>query len=162
MSKQYSVAGYVKLAKLWERNREEAVELHYAYFEERCRTEADTKLVDVYIDITGNKHLYKRKEMVRLLRDCQHGKIDLIWSQTRAYLAPNSEEMCFLMKYLFDMPFRIDILTDDNDRRMDTISNAENQRESLIKMAESYVNLETKEYESWCNNITKAMKELVD
>ena len=33
MEKQYRLAGYVKLAKLWEKNKEQAVELHNKYFQ---------------------------------------------------------------------------------------------------------------------------------
>jgi len=33
---------------------------------EKFKTDSDKKLVGVYIDITGNKEIYKRPEMVQL------------------------------------------------------------------------------------------------
>lgn len=34
--------------------------------------------MDVYIDITGYKETAKRPEMLRLMRDCADGKVNLI------------------------------------------------------------------------------------
>ena len=65
---------------------------------------AAARSVGVYIDITGNKEIYKRPEMVHLLQDCKKGIVNLIFSQTRAYLAANTCDFCFLLKYLFDIP----------------------------------------------------------
>jgi len=35
MSKVYRVAGYVKLAKLWQRSKEQALEYHRNYYEQK-------------------------------------------------------------------------------------------------------------------------------
>lgn len=158
--KNYRVAGYVKLAKLWERKRDQAIELHNTYFQERLSDIEGMLLQNVYIDITGNKHIYKRPEMVRLLRDCRDGEIDVIWSQTRAYLAPNSEEFCFFIKYIFDLPTRIDLITDDDDRKIDTIMDTEKQKDNLKKMAETYIGLEAKTYEVWRKKLEDSMNDL--
>ena len=80
---------------------------HSSYYAEKFKTDSDKKLVGVYIDITGNKEIYKRPEMVHLLKDCKNGSINLIFSQTRAYLAANTCDFCFLLKYLFDLPMPI-------------------------------------------------------
>ena len=64
MDRKYKVGGYVKLAKLWERSKDVAVAYHSAYYAERFRDDAEKRLVGVYIDITGNKEIYKRPEMV--------------------------------------------------------------------------------------------------
>ena len=121
MDRKYKVGGYVKLAKLWERSKDAAVAYHSSYYAEKFRDDADKRLVGVYIDITGNKEIYKRPEMVHLLKDCKKGAVNLIFSQTRAYLAANTCDFCFLLKYLFDMPMRVDVVTDDDDQRIDTI-----------------------------------------
>jgi DNA invertase Pin-like site-specific DNA recombinase len=118
------------------------------------------ELVGVYIDITGNKNTYKRPEMVRLLNDCRHGRVDVIVMQTRAYFAANSEELCFLIKYLFTLPHRIDVVTDDNDRRIDTILNVERQWESLLEMADKYSDMEKGYYEEWKRKLETAMDKL--
>lgn len=95
MDRKYKVGGYVKLAKLWERSKDAAVAYHSSYYAEKFRDDADKRLVGVYIDITGNKEIYKRPEMVHLLKDCKNGSVNLIFSQTRAYLAANACDFCF-------------------------------------------------------------------
>ena len=114
------------------------------------------------IDITGNKEIYKRPEMVHLLKDCKNGSINLIFSQTRAYLAANTCDFCFLLKYLFDLPMRVDIVTDDDDQRIDTILDVDNQRQSLKDLAEKYTSIRRKDYLEWRirleHEMTKAEK----
>ena len=75
MDHRHKVGGYVKLAKLWERSKDAAVAYHSSYYAEKFRDDADKKLVGVYIDITGNKEIYKRPEMVHLLKDCKNGSM---------------------------------------------------------------------------------------
>ena len=104
MDSKYKVGGYVKLAKLWERSKDAVVAYHSSYYAEKFKDDTDKELFGVYIDITGNKEIFKRPEMVHLLRDCKKGKINLISSQTRAYLAANTCEFCFLLQYMFDLP----------------------------------------------------------
>ena len=77
MDRKYKVGGYVKLAKLWERSKDAAVAYHSSYYAEKFRDDADKRLVGVYIDITGNKEIYKRPEMVHLLKDCKNGSIQI-------------------------------------------------------------------------------------
>ena len=75
MDRKYKVGGYVKLAKLWERSKDAAVAYHSSYYAEKFRDDADKRLVGVYIDITGNKEIYKRPEMVHLIKDCKKGVV---------------------------------------------------------------------------------------
>ena len=131
MDRKYKVGGYVKLAKLWERSKDAAVAYHSSYYAEKFRDDADKRLVGIYIDITGNKEIYKRPEMVHLLRDCKKGAV------------------CFLLKYLFDLPMRVDIVTDDDDQRIDTILDVENQRQNLKELAEKYTSIRRKDYLEW-------------
>ena len=77
MDKPYLVGGYVKLAKLWERNQFQAFRYHTDYYQKKYADSTDSELIGVYIDITGNKQTYKRAHMVRLLRDCLLGKVNL-------------------------------------------------------------------------------------
>lgn len=160
MNKQYRVGGYVKLAKLWQRQRDEAIELHNTYFQERCNAEPGFLLSDVFIDITGNKHVYNRQEMVRLLSVCANRQLDVIVTPSRAYLAPNTREFCYLIKYLFSLPNRIDIVSDDSDSRIDTILNVENQRQSLLDMANTYSAVTTIDYNDWMQHLMAAMNKL--
>ena len=157
MKQVYRVGGYVKLAKLWEKKRASAMACHAAYFEARCRNDDEMRIVDIYVDITGNKQVYKRPQMIRLLKACIEGHIDTIVTPTKAYLAPNTEEFCYLIRFILDMPRRIDIVTDDDDYRVDTILNVEDQRESLYEMASRFIRLKPDVYEHWKEQITKAI-----
>ena len=161
MNEPYLVAGYVKLAKLWEKSRSKAIPYHMEYYHEKFADTDDYKLVDLYIDITGNKQIYKRAEMVRLLRDCTLGRINCIATQTKAYLAANTEELCFLLFFLFHMNARIDVISEDGDMRIDTITNPEQQRQALQKMADDYVALNTTAYQEWDSKLRGAMNKLV-
>ena len=93
----YKVAGYVKLAKLWEKKEDSAIAYHKKYYAAKFDGIDGYTLVDVYIDITGKKEICKRLEMVRLIRDCQRGRINCIATQSRAYLAANTKEFCYLI-----------------------------------------------------------------
>ncbi len=154
------VAGYVKLAKLWERSREQAIVYHHNYYEEKYKDNPDMELVDVYIDITGQKQIYKRPEMLRLLRDCVAGKINIIAAQTKGYFAANSQELCYLIKFLFDLSHRVDLITEDNDYRVDTVKDIDNQRKALQNMAENYIILDIESFEVWKEKITEGIKSL--
>ena len=60
----FRVAGYVKLAKLWEKNRDNAIMLHNQYFTERFQNEANYRFARAYIDITGNKNIRQRPAQI--------------------------------------------------------------------------------------------------
>ena len=153
-------AGYVKLAKLWEKSKDKVIEVSCRYFVERYANDENMSIQGIYIDITGNKNIYRRPEMVHLLRDCSMGQIDVICVQTRAYLAANTEELFFLLNYLFELEHRVDIKTDDNDRRIDTLLDSENQRTVLHNTSVQYVNIKKHEYEMWLNKLKKAMDKI--
>lgn len=157
--KKYNVACYVKLAKLWERAEESARVYHYNYFHQKYADSSNMEIVDVYIDITGAKNISKRPEMVRLLRDCTMGKIDCISTQTKAYLAANSREFCYLMKFILDNPKQIEIVTEDVEYNINTINNAENQRQELLRMANDFVDLDRATYEKWKKAVVLSMNE---
>lgn len=155
---QMRIAAYVKLAKLWERNRNQALTYHQSYYKEKIKRLPDAVLVDTYIDITGQKRIAKRPEMLRLLRDCSLRKIDCIMTQTQAYLAANASEFCYLLKFIFDMNASIEIVTEDEAYSLDTLLNLDDQREALKKMANDYVGLNRTTYESWKSAVVEGIK----
>lgn len=85
MEKKYKIGGYVKRAKLNLRNEKDIRAFHRGIFESRYGELEDGELVDVYIDITGCKETSKRPEMLRLMRDCADGRVNLIVAETKAY-----------------------------------------------------------------------------
>lgn len=141
------IVGYVKLAKLWERKEDEAREYHKNYYIEKYKDSDEFELNDVYIDITGNKNICDRPEMVRLIMDCMDGKVDVIATQTRAYLAANAQEFCYLFNLL--RICKTDIITEDEEYNINTILNEENQVEELTRMSTKYISLNAKHYEEW-------------
>lgn len=158
MDKMYKVAGYVKLAKLWEMRRKEALVYHRQYYVKKYRDLPQFKLVDVFVDITGERHMAKRKEMLRLIKQCMDGNVDCIAAQTKAYLSADTREFCYLIKMLSELDQGIELITEDTDYHIDTLTNAENQKEALLEMAEKYIALNPADYDLWYQNIIEAIK----
>ncbi|MCD8013522.1 MAG: hypothetical protein LUG99_10155 [Lachnospiraceae bacterium] len=158
MADRIRLAGYVKLAKLWERNADQAISYHRGYYERKYADDGRVAVVGVYIDITGQKLIPKRPEMVRLLKDCTLGKINCIEAQTKGYFAANTQELCFLLKYIFDLPYQIDLLTEDKEYHIDTIRNEDGQKQALKKMADDYVGLYSDDYMKWKKRLLLEME----
>lgn len=160
------VAGYTKLAKWWERHRETAVPYHEQYYRDMLGDSDVFEYVGAYVDITGNKDIYKRQEMLRLIRDCLAGKVDCIMAMTKGYLAANMRDFSYLFKYLGDARnWQIDFMTqDEKDAKdtsgfyIDTIKNEDNQKEALHDMVEQFVSLYPEEYEAWKIKLENALK----
>lgn len=159
MSEKKRVAAYVKLAKLWERSREKAVAHQLEYYTEKFQGSESYELTAVYIDITGKKDIPNRPEMVHLLRDCMEGKIDVIATQTKAYLAANAADFCYLIKFLFDLEPPIHIVTEEEKYRINTIKNDEDQREALYGMASKFVSMTQGEYANWLEQLLLSMED---
>lgn len=153
MDRKLRVAGYVKLAKLWERSRTQAIEYQTKYYTQKFDGSDSFELVGVYIDITGRKEIKNRPEMLRLIHDCKEGRIDCIATQTRAYLAANTGEFCSLIRYLFDMATPIHIITEDQQYNIDTIINDDHQKEELYKMALRFTEMNPDEYRKWIEGV---------
>lgn len=149
MGNRYRVAGYVKLAKLWERSGEEAIIYHHDYFRNKYEDSGGMQLIDVYIDITGQKEIRKRPEMVRLLADCLMDKVNCISTQTKAYLAANNREFFYLLHFLFTRRPGVEIVTEDRNYHINTIENHEDQKEALRRMVADYVKLNPDDYSDW-------------
>jgi len=154
------VAGYVKLAKLWERSKEKAIAFQHRYYEEKYADDEEFELVGVYIDITGQKEIAKRPQMLQLMHDCALGKVDVIAAQTKGYLAANTGEFSYLVKFLFDLDPPIDLITEEEAYQIDTISNPENQREALQAMVDKIVAMNPTEYVLWLKEIRHGMHKL--
>jgi len=159
--KKYKVAGYVKNALLWKnRNPEEMIKYNRRYFEQQFQDDDEADLVDVYIDVTGNKETYKRPEMVRLLRDITLGKINLVYARTAGYIAANAYELCYLMMFLFEQDQRIDLFTEDPVYQFNTIDDYDHQLEELRRMATNYCSLYQKDYLEWKEKLVRKIEEI--
>ena len=109
--------------------------------------------IKVIEDITGKKEICKRENMMKLLKRCYRGEIDCIAVQTRAFLAANHKEFCYLIFFLFSLPFHIDIITEDGDYNIDTIRDYDNQSQELYKWASEYISLNEADYFKWKSTI---------
>lgn len=98
--------------------------------------------------------------MLRLMRDCADGRINLIYAETRGYLAANTRELCYWLHFIFNLNDRVDILTDDEQFQFNTILNEEHQREALIKMAEDYIYLNPPDHQKWLSGVISAIADL--
>ena len=162
LEKKYKIGGYVKRAKLNLRNEKDIRAFHRGIFETRFGGFEDGELVDVYIDITGYKETSKRPEMLRLMRDCADGKVNLIFAETKGYLAANTREFCYWLNFIFNLNERVDIITDDEQFNINTIMNADSQREALIKMAEDYIYLNPPDHQKWLAGVVASIALLED
>ena len=160
--KIYRVGGYVKRAKLNMRNADEIRTFHKRFYADKFADYEDCILEDVYIDITGSKETGKRPEMLRLMRDCADGKINLIAAETKAYLAANMRELCNWLYFIFHLRERVEIITDDEQFNINTIVNEEQQREALEKMADDYVYLNPPDHQKWLAGVVTAIANLED
>ena len=154
------VAGYVKLAKLWERNAPKAIEYQSDYYSLKFSDTAKYRLVGVFIDITGKKEIYNRPEMLRLLHECEKGNIDVIAAQTRGYLAANTKEFCYLIHFLATLDKKIEIVTEDDNYNINTARNIDQQKEALQKMACDYIALNPQDYLDWYSEVKNAIFDL--
>lgn len=155
MTRVLSVAGYIKLSNQWNRIRDKAINYHQEYYKKKYSNSVIYTLYDVYIDITSKKEISQRPEMLRLLRDCSSGKIDCIAAQTKGYLAANTKEFCYLIKFIFDMDYFIDIITEDDIYNINTFNNQDRQREALYQMAAQYIDLNPDGFIIWKEKIIK-------
>ena len=160
MSEKKKAAGYVKLAKLWEKNRETALTYHNEYYHTKFAESRRYDLYDVYIDITGKKDIKRRPEMLRLISDCAAGRVDCIFAQTKGYLAANNREFIYLTHYLFTMDHRIDIVTEDEQYHIDTVKNEDLQKEAMLKMAEEFIGINADDHKKWVSEIESCMSRI--
>ena len=96
--------------------------------------------------------------MLELLKLCMESKVDLIDTPTKAYLAANMEELCFLLHFLFSLNHRVDIITDDSEYGINTVENEDQVREALADMAANYVSVETDKYQKWKSKVMEAVQ----
>ena len=162
VEKKYKIGGYVKRAKLNLRNEKDIRAFHRGIFVSRFGGFEDGELIDVYIDITGYKETSKRPEMLRLMRDCADGKVNLIFAETKGYLAANTREFCYWLNFIFNLNDRVDIITDDDQFNINTITNTDSQREALIKMAEDYIYLNPPDHQKWLAGVIASIALLED
>lgn len=150
---KFNIACYVKLAKLWQKRKDKIPDYYMNLFGKKFSSYANFKLTDVYIDITGENKTYKRPEMIRLLFDIKRQEVNCIYTQTQAYLAANSQEFFYLIKYLYEINENLNIVTDDEEYNINTFINDDFQKEELLNLSNYYVKLKQNDYIIWKNKV---------
>jgi len=96
------------------------------------------------------------------MRDCADGKVNLVFAETKGYLAANTREFCYWLNFIFNLNDRVDVITDDEQFNINTIINADSQREALIKMAEDYIYLNPPDHQKWLAGVIASIALLDD
>ena len=99
--------------------------------------------------------------MLHLLRDCSLGQVECIDAQTSGYLAANAKEFNYLIRMLFDMGSGVNIMTENNSFKIDTLRNVDNQREALSQMVNELIALAPEEYSRWHSRVVNGMNSIV-
>ena len=116
--------------------------------------EADeSETVSYYLDICHQSDITQRPQMLRLLRDCVDGKVDLVVMDNPERVAENMMELIFLLYFLLhlDRPPEIAIL---NCLSMG-VSNS--KKKSILRATEQIVSKQKVDYTHWKNRILRGM-----
>ena len=116
--------------------------------------EADeSETVSYYLDICHQSDITQRPQMLRLLRNCMDGKVDLVVMDYPERVAENMMELIFLLYFLLhlDRPPEIAIL---NCLSMG-VSNS--KKKSILRATEQIVSKQKVNYTHWKNRILRGM-----
>ena len=155
---QLRVAGYAKLAKYWEKDRNGAITFHDSYFREKFSDPSRWCFIRSFVDITGAKEIRRRPQMLHLLDYCSSSRVDLIFTQTKGYLAANTDEFCFLIRFLSEIAPNVTIQTEDRVYHLDTLENSDHQKEELLRMVDRYCSVNPEHYEKWKEQVRKGIE----
>ena len=64
------------------------------------------------------------------------------------------------MKFLFDLETRIDIITEEEKYKIDTLIDKDGQREALYAMADQFVSMTERVYADWLEKLLQSMDKL--
>ena len=109
----------------------------------------------MYTSIPQQLRILKGVFQILLLPETR--ETDIIDMQTKGYLAANTREFCYMIRYLFDMEHTVHLVTEDQDYNINTLSNEDNQRDLLHEMASGYCALNPDDYDIWLQEIIYAM-----
>ena len=104
-----------------------------------------TASVEYYADCCERLELIRCPQMLKLLRDCVDGRVNLVISETKFRITKNIPNLIFWLDFLLHLENKVDVLVYDF---VDTSTSAE-AREQLITSTEHFVSHFAEEYEQW-------------
>lgn len=125
-------------------------------FRNKYRNRNGTRNETFYIDICGRTEITMCPQMLRLLRDCRNGKIDLVFAESITYVAPRMIDVIFWLYYLLHLNHKVEIIVDlalNTERSSD-------HRQRTIEATESIVQKDYEKYAKWEAELLNAMNKL--
>ena len=116
--------------------------------------EADeSETVSYYLDICHQSDITQRPQMLRLLRNCMDGKVDLVVMDYPERVAENMKELIFILYFLLHLekPPEISILN------CLSTGVSENKKKSILRATEQIVSKQKVNYTHWKNRILRGM-----
>ena len=122
-------------------------------FSGRFAEAGKTETASYYLDICHQSDITQRPQMLRLLRDCVDGKVDLVVMDYPERVAENMKELIFLLYFLLhlDRPPEIAILNCLSTRV------SKSKKENILRVTEQIVSKQKEDYTHWKNRILRGM-----
>ena len=119
----------------------------------KYRTNSSTHNHHFYIDICGRAEITKCPQMLKLMRDCMIGKIDLVFAESVMRVDPNMMTMIFWLYFLLHLDHKIEI---EIDAALNTRTSTE-QRQDIIRATYRTVHANYVKYGKWETDVLSAI-----
>ena len=122
-------------------------------FRGRFAEAGETETASYYLDICHQSDISQRPQLVRLLRNCVDGKVDIVVMDYPQRVANNMMELIFLLYFLLhvEKPPEISILNCLSTE----VSKC--KKESILRVTEQIVSNQKVDYTHWENRILHGM-----
>ena len=122
-------------------------------FRGRFAEAGETETASYYLDICHQSDITQRPQMLRLLRDCVDGKVDLVVMDNPERVAENMKELIFILYFLLHLekPPEISILN------CLSTGVSESKKKSILRATEQIVSKQKVDYTHWKNRILRGM-----
>lgn len=122
-------------------------------FRGRFAEAGETETASYYLDICHQSDISQRPQLVRLLRNCVDGKVDIVVMDYPQRVANNMMELIFLLYFLLHLerPPEIAILN------CLSTGVSKSKKKSIMRVTEQIVSEQKSDYTHWKNRILRGM-----
>ena len=122
-------------------------------FRGRFTEAGETETASYYLDICHQSDISQRPQLVRLLRNCVDGKVDIVVMDYPQRVANNMMELIFLLYFLLHLerPPEIAILN------CLSTGVSKSKKKSIMRVTEQIVSEQKSDYTHWKNRILRGM-----
>ena len=122
-------------------------------FRGRFAEAGETETASYYLDICHQSDISQRPQLVRLLRNCVDGKVDIVVMDYTQRVAKNMMELIYLLYFLLhvEKPPEISILN------CLSTGVSESKKKSILRVTEQIVSKQKEDYTHWKNCILRGM-----